>query len=83
MLEIWLYTAEYWSHDQADAYVDEIDAALLRVRQHPHSGTDFGHVRAGYRRLSVGEHRIFYVVRDNLIDVMRVLHARMDPAVHL
>lgn len=41
---------------------------------------EFGHVRAGYKALNIGAHMIFYrlVDADHVVEVIRVLHERMD-----
>ena len=37
-------------------------------------------IRPGYRKLAAGSHVLFYrMTADNVIDVQRVLHERMDP----
>ena len=77
LIEIWLYTAAEWGSEQADSYLDAIEAALERLTQAPALGSDQSHIRPGYRRLAAGKHRIYYRVEGNRIDVMRVLHPRM------
>ena len=32
LIDIWLYTAREWGADQADLYLDALDAALSRLR---------------------------------------------------
>lgn len=76
--EIWFYTFERWAVVQADTYLRTINAAAGRLAAKPDLGLDYGHVRRGYRRLSVQRHRIFYVVGEEIIDIRRVLHERMD-----
>jgi toxin ParE1/3/4 len=83
LIEIWLYTAREWGADQADLYLDALEAALARLREHPRIGTDAAEIRAGYRRLSAGQHRIYYRVEDGAIEVVRVLHVSRDAAAQL
>ena len=41
-------------------------------------------VRAGYRKAAVGSHILFFRVTDaGLLDVVRILHQRMDISRHL
>ena len=40
-------------------------------------------VRPGYRRLNVEQHRIYYREVSDRIDIVRMLHARMDVDRHL
>ncbi len=77
---IWLYTAEHWSVEQADLYVNLILDGFDHVLRDPSAGKDFGHVREGYFGLKVGSHLIFYR-QDGVataIEIIRVLHGRMD-----
>ena len=78
LLDIWLYTAETWGLEQADHYLDVLESAMQRLGENPKLGTDASDVRPGYRRLIAGRHRVFYVVSREQIDIMRVLHPRMD-----
>jgi len=77
---IWLYTIENWSVEQADRYLnlilDEIEYLCLK----PNSGTDFSHIRKGYFRSRVKSHFIFYKIdiQKNEIEVIRILHQQMD-----
>jgi toxin ParE1/3/4 len=78
LLEIWLYTAERWDAEQADRYLDRLDAGINRLRENSLAGADFSILRPGYRRLTVERHRIFYTVSDERIEIVRILHERMD-----
>ncbi|MBV9775965.1 MAG: type II toxin-antitoxin system RelE/ParE family toxin [Acetobacteraceae bacterium] len=41
-------------------------------------------IRPGYRKLAVASHFLFYRVTEaGMIDVVRILHQRMDIAAHL
>ncbi|MEE4235150.1 MAG: hypothetical protein V2I51_00370 [Anderseniella sp.] len=40
---------------------------------------DAGHVRAGYRNARVGMHFLYFIVAaDGAIEIVRILHERMD-----
>jgi toxin ParE1/3/4 len=78
LLRIWLYTAEVWGVEQADRYLDQLEAGFDRLRENPFLGADYSVVRAGYRRLAVERHRVFYFVSGKRIEIVRVLHDRMD-----
>jgi len=78
LLEIWLYTAAKWGAEQADHYLDELERAMQRLGANTNLGTDASEVRPGYRRLIAGKHRVFYIVSDDRISIVRVLHPRMD-----
>lgn len=75
---IWLHTYKYWSSEQADRYVQVIVEELKFLCSHPFSGKDISDVREGYRSSKVKSHLIFYKVNNGVIEIIRVLHQRMD-----
>lgn len=80
---IWDYTQELWDVRQAEIYIRELGTAIERVAEQPQRGRACEEVRANYRRYAVGSHLIFYVEAESGIDVIRILHQRMDPTRHL
>lgn len=40
-------------------------------------------VAMGYRSYAIGSHAIFYRTRSAGVDVIRILHQRMDPSRHV
>src|SRR5262249_18493820 len=76
--EIWLYTVEKWSVSQADRYysllIEEIDYICKNVNY----GKNMDHIRKGYRAAKVKSHLIFYKTDSGKIEVVRILHERMD-----
>lgn len=78
--EIWLYTYEIWSVDQADRYYNLIFDEIEFIAENPTSGKDYGYVPEGYYRAKVKSHFIFYRIgkKDSLVEIIRVLHQRMD-----
>lgn len=80
---IWDFSAERWDLGQAEIYLTEIRDAIERVAAQPDRGRRCDEVRDGYRRYAVGSHLIFYREREAGVDVIRVLHQRMDPTRHL
>jgi toxin ParE1/3/4 len=76
---IWIYTAENWSVEQADRYYnliyDEIEYIVINFEM----ARDFGKIRKSYRYSKVKSHLIFFKKdKNNEIEVVRVLHERMD-----
>lgn len=83
LASIWRYSRERWGECQDDAYYDEITAAMNRVADAPSRGRQSDEVREGYRQIGIGSHRIFFVETAHGIDVVRILHQRMDADRHL
>jgi len=75
---IWIYTCEAWGADQADSYLDQLEAGMNQLTHHPSLGADYAHVLPGYRRLQLGHHAVFYQVLTPEVLVIRVLHEDMD-----
>lgn len=81
---IWDYTAERWDIQQAETYLGEIRAAIERIADDPRRGRVRDEIRAGYSSYSVVSHVLFYRdAPDGGVDVIRILHRRMDPTHHM
>jgi toxin ParE1/3/4 len=76
--EIWRYTAEQWSFEQTERYLDNPIAAMTALADAPSRGRSAEHIRPGYRRRNTGAHVIFYRPASHGITVVRILHQRMD-----
>ena len=80
---IWDFTEERWDIRQAETCIAEIRAAIERVADDPRRGRACDEIRKGYRRYGIGGHLLFYVESAEGVDVIRILHQRMDPTRHL
>ena len=76
--EIWLYTFEKWSLEQADRYYKLIFDEINYICKNNTAGKSMEHVRKNYRASKVKSHLIFYRVLNETIEVIRILHERMD-----
>jgi len=82
--DIWDYTCERWDAKQAEKYLREIQRAIERITDNPQIGRSCDDVRPGYRKHAVGSHSLYYRITDaDLVDVVRILHQRMDVDRHL
>ena len=77
---IWPYTYENWSLEQADRYFNLIMDEIEYLAENPESGKDYSDVRKGYFRSRIKSHFIFYKINrmNEEIEIIRVLHQRMD-----
>ncbi len=82
---IWLYTIERWSKEQADRYFNLIMDEIEYLAKEPKSGIDYSEVRKGYFRSQIKSHFIFYKInrKKEEIEIIRILHQRMDIAAHI
>ena len=79
LINIWLYTYETWGEAQADQYFDELDSGLKTLCRNPVIGKNRDSIRDGYRSFQINRHVVFYKVASSTIQIVRVLHERMDP----
>ncbi|WP_035068258.1 type II toxin-antitoxin system RelE/ParE family toxin [Nitratidesulfovibrio termitidis] len=80
--EIWLYTFRQWSLEQANDYHNGIMAAIAGLA----SGSRVWQrvaAREGYWKYKVGMHVVYFRASDEYLDVIRILHGRMDVDMHL
>lgn len=77
---IWLYTFETWSIEQADRYVDLILDEIEYLADNPNTGKDYSSLRKGYFRSKIKSHFVFYKInlKENFIEIIRILHQQMD-----
>lgn len=82
--DIWDYTAEHWSQDQANVYLMSIRNTCEALADGRIAGRPIDHVRSGYWKYPVGSHFVFFRRIDGgILDVVRILHQRMDYASRL
>lgn len=81
--QTWDYTCQRWDDDQAEEHVREIQRAIERVVDNPMIGRACDELRPGYRKHAVGSHTLYYRIVGDVIDVVRILHQRMDVDRHL
>lgn len=77
--EIWIYTRNKWSKEQADRYylmlIDEIEF----LRSNYYAGKSAEYIRSGYRVSFVKSHIIFYkLVDDQKMEIIRILHQSVN-----
>ena len=80
---IWLHTRQQWSTDQADRYAEILANAFAELVGSPKTAPSCDHIRRGYRRRNVERHMIYFRVTDYGINIVRVLHDRMDAPRHI
>ncbi|MBU2951826.1 type II toxin-antitoxin system RelE/ParE family toxin [Tamlana agarivorans] len=77
--KIWIYTLNKWSKEQADRYYDLIIAEIEFIADNYLIGKSAEQTRKNYRVTKIKSHLIFYRKVDNeIVEIVRVLHQRMD-----
>lgn len=81
---IWSFSRQRWGTHKADAYVRTIARAFDDIVSGTAAGMRADDVRAGYFRLLVAAHVLFYrEAGPGGIEIVRILHQRMDVSRHL
>jgi toxin ParE1/3/4 len=81
--KIWDDTQERWGIDQAERYTRQIWENIRSLAARPSLGRACPELRAGYYKYRSGVHIVFYRLTDSGIDIVRILHERMDLERHL
>ena len=77
--KIWIYTLKKWSKEQADRYYDLIITEIEFIADNFMTGKSAEQTRKNYRVTKVKSHLIFYrKVENDIVEIVRVLHQRMD-----
>lgn len=76
---IWVYTVNKWSKEQADRYyallIDEIEF----LRTNYYTGMCAEYIQPGYRVSFVKSHIIFYkIIDEQKLEIIRILHQSVD-----
>ncbi|MEO8149117.1 MAG: type II toxin-antitoxin system RelE/ParE family toxin [Bacteroidia bacterium] len=77
--EIWNYTYEAWSENQADKYYELLIAAFKEIAKNPDIGKHYEEISTELLGIRVGKHIVFYRQANfREIEILRILHERMD-----
>ncbi len=75
---IWEYTYVHWSKEQADRYHSLIMNEIEFISENATSGKSMEHVREGYSVVYVKSHMIFFRRNNEVVEIIRILHQKMD-----
>ena len=81
--KIYLYGGINWGKSRATRYLSHLKEQLWSLTDHPEMGIKRNELRPAIRSLTVDSHVVFYRLRSQRIEVVRVLHGRQDPRFHL
>jgi toxin ParE1/3/4 len=74
---------QQWGLVRAERYILEMHGAFENLAAFPNIGRNIGHVREGYFQFPHDSHNVFYQKTDEGIVIMRVLHQKQPPELHL
>ena len=78
--EIWHHCAEQASAETADKILEQVIHAAARVGERPLTGRSRDRLKMGLRSALAHPYLVFYRVRQNDVQVVRVLHERRNLA---
>jgi len=79
LIELWDYTVEQWSENQAQTYYNLIMASCMDLANNPQRGKSYNIISQNLLGYKCGEHIIFYQeIVKNEIEIARILHGMMD-----
>ena len=81
--EIWHYTESRWGTGQAEAYIRQLARDIKAIAAKPTLARPCPEVREGYHKFKSGSHMLFLRQNKDGIEIIRVLHERMDSEQHL
>ena len=86
LAEIWVYSAEQWNLEQADRYIDALLSRFDWLRDNPQLWKPRPDITEGLYSFPQQSHVIYFRAWGDppgLIEIVRVLHGRMEPARHV
>jgi toxin ParE1/3/4 len=76
---IWEYTFEVWSEQQADKYYSELISICQEIAENPNLGKAYEEISKQLFGIKANRHIIFYrTLNENYVEITRILHERMD-----
>jgi toxin ParE1/3/4 len=81
--DIVAYSVATWGTEQAGKYNQKLKGGLASIRQNLRQGRSHPQLSRQYLVYHVGRHFIVYTVKATNIEIVRVLHDRMDLPHHL
>ena len=78
LLDIARYTARTWGPEQCESYITELERCFAWLAANPKLGRRRDDIAPGYLSYRQGAHVIFYLERDNAIDIIGVPHSAVD-----
>jgi toxin ParE1/3/4 len=81
--EIFQYTLEQWSLQQANEYYNHIIACFPDLASGIRHGRRIDNIKPGYLILPFQSHFIIYKSDARALTIIRILHRRMNIAAHL
>lgn len=78
------YTLKNYGTEQKKKYLKMLRDSMQKAANAPEAnGTARDEIKAGYYSIFAGKHTIYYRIKPTHIDIIDVLHQRMEPTKHI
>lgn len=81
--EIRAYSLENFGNLQTSNYLKKLREQMKNLAVTPSKGQERNEIKNGYYSSFVGSHTIYYRISDTHIDIIDILHQRMEPTRNL
>lgn len=81
--DIKTYSTNYFGEQQTDLYLNKLRDSFRLLASHPHTGHKRDDIKKGYYSYFSGSHMIYYKIYKDHIEIIDILHKRMDPILNL
>jgi len=81
--DIWFYTFENWSENQANKYFESIIQEIELMCENPKKAKKMSKIKSDFFYFRTLSHYVFFKFGDDEIEIIRILHKRMDFSKHL
>lgn len=81
--KIWAYSQQQWGTEQADLYVDSLVLRMAWLAENRELWRPRPDIKEGVFSWLESRDVVFFFPRRRGIDILRVLHCRMDPSERL
>lgn len=79
LTEIWNYSFEHWSEQQADNYYEFLIENCVEIANNPELGKNYNGITENLLGIRANRHIIFYrILSKEQVEITRILHGRMD-----
>jgi toxin ParE1/3/4 len=76
--DIWNYYERVAGRSIAEKIVRKIGDVIVTIEDHPFAGRMRNELRPGFRSLAAKPHVVFYRVKNNVPEIIRILDSRRD-----
>jgi len=83
LVSVWEYSREHWSSEQADLYIDALMLRFVWLTGNRNLWRSRPDLKEGVFSCMEKSHVIFFSEDEGCIDILRILHGRMDSGQHL